>query len=125
MKNEVLDLSFRFSVKIICFCKEHKNIRNQYFPVYNQLLKSGTSIGANIEEANGAQSTRDFLAKMYIAFKEAKETHYWLKLMTESNIVEFTEIESLMNDINSIKNLLGAITKKTKYNLQKSINKSH
>ena len=117
MNNEVLNLSFKFSVKIICLCKKHNSLRVRFYPIYNQLLKSATSIGANVEEATGAQSKRDFLSKMYIAFKEAKETHYWLRLISQSKIINQDEIQSLLSDANSLKNLLGAITKKTKNNL--------
>ena len=88
MKNEVLDLSFEFSVNIIRFCKDNYRFRSHYYAIYNQLLKSGTFIGANVEEATGAQSKRDFLSKMYIAFKEAKEAHYWLRLISRSEIID-------------------------------------
>jgi four helix bundle protein len=117
MNNEVLDLSFKFSVKIIQLCKRHNSLRVRFYPIYNQLLKSATSIGANVEEATGAQSKRDFLSKMYIAFKEAKETHYWLRLISETNIINETELQTLLEDSTSLKNLLAAITKKTRNNL--------
>ncbi len=117
MKNEVLDLSFEFSVNIIRFCKKHQMLRSHYYAIYNQLLKSGTSIGANVEEATGAQSKRDFLSKMYIAFKEAKETHYWLRLILKSEIIDELRIQPLLEEVQSLKNLLGAITRSTKNNL--------
>jgi len=117
MNNEVLDLSFKFSVKIIKLCKKYNSLRVRFYPIYNQLLKSATSIGANVEEATAAQSKRDFLSKMYIAFKEAKETHYWLRLIEETRIINEVELQILLDEANSLKNLLAAITKKTRNNL--------
>ena len=118
MKNEVLDLSFQFSLKIIKFCKHHIKLQKYFYPIFNQLLKSGTSIGANIEEATAAQSRKDFLSKMYIAFKEAKETHYWLRVISQSELISFEEIRPLLKDAASLKNLLGSITNSVKTNMR-------
>ena len=74
--------SFAFAIEIIQLyqqmCNEHEYVLSK------QLLRSGTSIGANVEEATGGQSRKDFLAKMLIALKEARETRYWLRLLAES-----------------------------------------
>ena len=80
MRNTIQDLSFRFAVKIVKFCNNltDKKFVNQ--PIVIQLLKSGTSIGANVQEAEAAQSKKEFLAKMYIAFKEAEGS----KLLVEN-----------------------------------------
>ena len=111
MRNEVLELSFEFAVKIVGFTKiVMKNSRDN-FVIANQLLKSGTSIGANVEEANGAQSKKDFTAKMYIAFKEARETNYWLRLIKETGIVQYNEIDELIKESISLIKLLSKITK--------------
>ena len=92
----------------------------QYYenrPIIRQLLKSGTSVGANIEEAEAAQSKRDFLAKMHIAYKEARETNYWLRLLAELKISNPNEINSLISESIILIRLLSAITKSTKRNL--------
>ena len=118
MNNEVLDLSFQFSIKIVKFCKHYFKLQKSFYPIFNQLLKSGTSIGANIEEATAAQSRRDFLSKMYIAFKEAKETHYWLRVISQSELISYEELHPLLNDAASLKNLLGSITNSVKTNIR-------
>ncbi len=118
MNNEVLDLSFQFSIKIVKFCKHHIKLQKYFYQIFNQLLKSGTSIGANIEEATAAQSRRDFLSKMYIAFKEAKETHYRLRVILQSELISYEEIHPLLKDATSLKNLLGSITNSVKTNMR-------
>jgi len=72
-------------------------------------LRSGTSIGANVEEANGGQSKKDFIAKIYIAYKEVKETKYWLELLKEGGILEAEFAESILNDCCEICRILGKI----------------
>ena len=79
-------------------------------------LRSGTSIGANVEEANGSQSKADFTAKMYIACKEARGAHYWLCLLTATEIVKPERLESLLDEFNQIVATLTAIVKKSKTN---------
>lgn len=83
-QNPLLTKSFSFAVHIIKICKELQ-LNNNYLPA-NQLLKSGTSIGANIREAQASESRADFIHKIKIAAKEAEETEYWLLLLKESNI---------------------------------------
>jgi four helix bundle protein len=87
--------SYRFAIKIIKFYK----ILNQQreFVFANQLLRCSTSIGANIEEALGAQSTKDFIAKMSISHKEARETNYWIRLLKDSNILQKEYCENLLS----------------------------
>ena len=85
-------------------------------PICKQLLKSGTSIGANIREAEHAESTEDFIHKMKIALKEANETEYWLELFFRTNYINQEQYESLNNDCIEINKLLIAIIKKTKEN---------
>lgn len=79
-----------------------------------QILKSGTSIGANIKEAECAQSRADFYAKMYIAYKEAAETEYWLELLCESGYIEDDAFNSIYEDCQEILKVLAAITKTQK-----------
>ena len=111
-KNEILDLSFDFALEIIKLVKYLK--ANKEFVMSSQLLRSGTSIGANITEAQAAQSTNDFIAKMSIASKEARETEYWLRLLDKSNYLdEYQNKSVLFNSIQSIVKLLTSIIKTT------------
>ena len=84
------------------------------FVLSKQLLRSATSIGANVEEAIGAQSKADFLAKMGIAYKEARETHYWVRLLKETNFLNDNEAESLINDVEELLKIIGKIQISTK-----------
>jgi len=117
MKNEVLELSFNFAVKIVLFCRKLNKSSRDNFVISNQLLKSGTSIGANIEEANAAQSKKDFLSKMYLAFKESRETNYWLRIIVNSQIDDSSELVELIKISKSLIKILSSITKTTRENL--------
>jgi len=81
-----------------------------------QILRSGTSIGANVEEAIGGQSRRDFLAKISIAYKETRETHYWLRLLRDSNFLKKDVSRSLLGDCEELLKILGSIQETTKNN---------
>jgi four helix bundle protein len=76
-----------------------------------QLLRAGTSVGANIEEAIGGQSEKDFFAKLTIAYKEARETHYWLRLLTDTKFITKEESESLLFDVEELLKIMGSIQK--------------
>ena len=78
--NAISDKSFKFAIRIVNFYKYLRNTKNQ-FVMSKQLIRCGTSIGANVAEAEKAQSTADFYTKLTIALKEANETHYWLRLV--------------------------------------------
>ena len=119
MRNEVLELSFDFAVKIVLYCKKLNTSSRDNYVISNQLLKSGTSIGANIEEANAAQSRKDFLSKMYISFKESRESHYWLRIIAKSQIDGSSELNELINISKSLIKILSSITKTTRENLEK------
>ncbi len=80
----------------------------------NQLLRSGTSIGANVREAQSAQSNRNFLSKLEIALKEARETEYWIEILIESNMVENAKFNSLLQEATEIIKILVTSTKKLK-----------
>ena len=82
-----------------------------------QLLRSGTSIGANITEAQYGFSKKDFLAKMYISFKECAETAYWLELLYSADYLKESEFSSVKNDCEELMKLLSSITKSTRNNL--------
>ncbi|OAD46768.1 four helix bundle protein [Polaribacter atrinae] len=89
------------------------------FVISNQILRSGTSIGANIEEALAGQSKRDFTAKMSISSKEARETKYWLRLLKESEITSIG-VDSLILNIDELIRILTSIVKTSQQNLTKS-----
>jgi four helix bundle protein len=100
--------TFNFSLMIIELYK--KLIEKKEFVISRQLLKSSTSIGANVEEALAGQSKKDFIAKMSIASKESRETSYWLRLLQASNLVNLS-YEKYLSEINDIVNILTAIVK--------------
>ena len=108
--NIILNKSKAFSLRIINLNKYLCNEKKEYV-MSTQLLKSGTSIGANVKEAIRGQSKPDFYSKMNIALKEASETEYWLELLYESDYITKTEFDSIYADCQEIIKLLMAITK--------------
>jgi len=112
--NRIQELSFTFSLQIIELYKIL--IANKEYILSKQLLKSGTSIGANIEEALAGQSKKDFIAKMSIASKEARETRYWFRLLDKSKLVEFHFTEYHIS-IEHIINILTKIVKTSQESL--------
>ncbi|MFI5162314.1 MAG: four helix bundle protein [Sphingobacteriales bacterium] len=108
--NLIVDLTFSFSLKIIVFTEVLESKRK--FNMANQLFKSGTSIGANVREAQGAESKDDFRHKCKIAYKEAEETEYWLKLCREAENYPFEQ--GMLDDAQSIIKILGKIISSTK-----------
>jgi len=104
-KNEILELSFEFALQIIVYCELLEE--NRKYVIARQLLKSGTSIGANIREAQNAESNPDFIHKLKIAAKEADETEYWLLLCEKS--ISYTSPKELSTLLISIKKLLNSI----------------
>lgn len=113
MKNDnVIQIkSYAFAVKIIKIYQFLSNDKKE-FVLSKQLLRSGTSIGANIEEAIGGQSSKDF----YIAYKEARETHYWIRLLRDTNYLNKEESENLLEDITEILKIIGSIQKTLRNN---------
>ena len=112
-KNLVIDLSMQFAIDIVNLCETLKGKS----VLTNQLLRSGTSIGANIHEANYASSKADFVAKMQIALKECHETEYWLKLFVKTNIIPEEIYAKLSNDSGKIRRILISSINTTKANL--------
>src|ERR1700691_4896879 len=102
--------SFGFALEIISLYKQFSAERE--YVLSKQLLRSGTSIGANIEEALAGQSRRDFLAKMAIASKEARETRYWLVLLQKSNLTK-TELNQTIENNEELIRILTSIVKTT------------
>ncbi len=109
--NPVKEKSFSFAVEIVRLCQELKQRRE--YVLSNQLLRAGTSVGANIEEALAGQSRRDFLSKMAIASKEARETRYWLNILIHSSILE-ADLKPYLESVDELIRLLTAIVKSTK-----------
>ena len=105
--------SFRFAVRIVKLTKMLKAERKEFI-LSNQLLRSGTSIGANIVEAQQAQSRADFLSKMNIALKEAVETDYWLRLLEETDYLSTVEFTSIHADCDEIVKILVSSVKSAK-----------
>ena len=115
-KNAVLEKSYDFSVHVVLFCKILIEERREYV-ISKQLMKSGTSIGANVEEAQRAQSKKDFISKMSISLKEAQESHYWLRLIRDTNYATADAIKPLLVEVEELIALLTSIIKSTKQNL--------
>ena len=108
--NTVMRKSLTFSTRIVNLHK-YLTTQKKEFVIANQICKSGTSIGANIAEAQRAQSTADFVSKMKIALKEASETQYWLQLLRETKYITAKEFESIHGDLVEILKMLTAICK--------------
>ena len=112
MDNIIVVKSKKFALRII---KLYRFLSEKSeFVLSRQILKSGTSIGANVNEAICAQSESDFYAKMYIAYKEAQETKYWLELLHESGYIDTAAYESVYDDCLEIVKILSSITKAQK-----------
>ena len=111
--HNIQDKSFRFAIRIVNLCKILRIDRKEY-ALSNQLLRSGTSIGANIAEAQNAQSRADFSSKLNIALKEATETKYWLRLLHATDYLRGKEFESIFDDAVQIEKILVASIKAIK-----------
>ena len=114
-KNVVLEKSKAFALRIIKLYQYLCETKRE-FVLSKQVLRSGTSIGANIKEATFGQSTADFYSKLHISFKEAAETEYWLELLHESGYISDKDFESIYADCQSILRLLSSITQSQKRN---------
>ncbi|WP_370086708.1 four helix bundle protein [Ekhidna sp.] len=113
-ENIILNKSYRFAVAII---ETYKTLTNdsKEFILSKQLLRSGTSIGANVEEANGGYSKKDFKFKMRIAYKEARETKYWLKLLKDTNYLPAEDAQELLDSCEEILKILWKIIKSSEH----------
>ena len=108
--NIIQTKTYSFSIRIIrlyqFLVKEQKE-----FILSKQILRCGTSIGANIEEAIGGQSKKDFFAKLSISYKEARETHYWIRLLYDTDYIDKNMKNSLLQDVEEILKIIGSIQK--------------
>ena len=116
-ENVVLEKSREFALRIIKLY-QYMSVENREFVLSKQVLRSGTSIGANVNEAQEAQSSADFISKLSIALKEARETKYWLNLLHGSGYITDVQYQSIIADAEALIALLTAIikTKKAKKN---------
>jgi four helix bundle protein len=111
---DIVERTFHFGVSVINLCQFIEKQTDVSRTLARQLLRSGTSIGANVEEAQAGQSTPDFISKMNIALKEARETHYWLRLMTASRIIFREEDRAICQEADEIKRIIAVIIINTK-----------
>jgi four helix bundle protein len=117
-KNVIRDKSYLFALRIVKLSR-YLGKKNEFI-LSKQILRSGTSIGANIEEAIGCHSKKDFLAKYSIVYKEARETLYWLKLLRDSEFLENKLAVSLINDCEELLRIIGSIQRTLKSNLKEN-----
>lgn len=117
-RNPLLEKSYAFAVRIVRACQYLVRERREYV-LSKQLLRSGTSVGANAQEAQGGQSNRDFAAKVQIAYKELKETHYWLRLLRDTGYLTKMEAQSLLMDCEELLKITVSILKTTKESSEK------
>src|SRR5687767_3712170 len=113
-QNLIQDRTFNFALDIIKVYVQM--VEKKEYVLSKQLLRSGTSIGANVEEAIGGQSKKDFLSKMNIGLKETRETNYWLRLLKESKLVD-VDFNPTLKESKEIMNIISAIVKTTKQNV--------
>ena len=112
-ENIIKTKSLDFAIRIVKLYRHVIESDNEY-ALSKQILKSGTSIGANVREAIGAQSKDDFIAKMHIALKEVYETEYWLELLYKTDYLTQNEFESIFTDCRELTNIIARIVKTTK-----------
>lgn len=114
--SKVYEKAFSFAIQIIELYK-HPREEKQEYVLSKQLIRSGTGIGANIKEALSAQSKKDFIAKLYIASKEASETEYWIELLIQTADIDSATGRTLLDDLNELQKILSSIilTTKQKY----------
>lgn len=111
--NPILVKTFNFALKIVGLVREVQSNKKE-FVLTKQLLRSGTSIGANAEEAIGGISKKDFIHKLTISYKEARETKYWLRLLQESDLIEEKKAIELLKDCEEILKILFSIIRSSK-----------
>lgn len=114
-ENVVQQKSFAFAIRVVNAYK-YLTEQKKEFVLSKQLLRWGTSIGANVEEATGGQSKKDYIAKISISYKEARETKYWLNLLTATNYLDEKLSKSLLDDVEELCKILSSILLTTKQN---------
>ena len=119
MNSKVYDKAYKFAIRIVKAYK-HLSEKKKEFVLSKQLLRSGTGIGANISEANGAISKADFRAKMSLAYKECLETKYWLSLLKDTGYINQNAYASVYSDAEEISKMLWHILKTSQRNILNS-----
>ena len=114
--HEISERAFEFAVRVVKLCQKLDEQPGVSRTLANQLLRSGMSIGANLEESKGGQSRADFLSKVSISLKEARETNYWLRLLIATDIIPKGQLTPLLEESNQITAILTTIVKNTKSN---------
>lgn len=112
-ENPVQTKSYAFAVRIVRLYQHLVATKKEYV-LSKQVLRAGTSIGANVEEAIGGQSRADFVAKLGIAYKEARETSYWLRLLNDTEYLTESEFRSIYADVEELCRIIGSIQKSAK-----------
>ncbi len=112
VKVDLPERTFEFARRVVKLCQVLDQTRGVNRTLANQLLRSGTSIGANVEEGQAGQSRADFLSKLSIARKEARETHYWLRLIAATDILPEARLTDLLDEANQLVAILTTITGK-------------
>jgi four helix bundle protein len=115
-RRDLPERTFEFARRIVKLCQILDQTPGVCRTLSNQLIRSGSSIGSNVEEGQAGQSRADFIAKLSIACKEARETHYWLRLLVASEIVQQSQVHDLIEEANQLVAILTAIIKKCKSN---------
>lgn len=104
-ENAILKLTFQFAIKVVAFSHTLESLKK--YNLAKQLFRSGTSVGANVREAQGAESLSDFIHKIKVAYKEAEEATYWLEICEASE--NYPNPQQLISDVQEIKKVLGKI----------------
>ena len=112
----ILERTFNFAVRIVKLSGALDERPGVGRIMMSQILRAGTSVPSNVEEAQAAQSKADFISKMSIALKEARETHLRLRLLATANLVDESELQSMINEVDEIKRVIGAIIISTRRN---------
>jgi four helix bundle protein len=115
-RRDIVDRTFRFAVRVVQLCKHLDERPGVARVMMSQILRSGTSVPANIEEAQAAQSRADFVSKMSIALKEARETHLRLRLLREAKLVAEARLQPLIAEADELAKILAAIVVSTRRN---------
>ena len=118
--NPALEKSFSFALRVVKLY-QHLSEKKKEFVLSKQILRSGTSIGANLEESQGAQTPSDFQAKVSIAYKEARETSYWLRLLFASKYLTERQFDSLHADCEELIRILGSAQLTLRTKIQKGL----
>ena len=114
-ENIIQQKSYAFAIRVVKLYRYLTEKKKEYV-LSKQLLRSGTSVGANVEESIGGQSKKDFYSKLNIAYKEARETHYWLRILRDTNYLSQTESSSLLKDCDELLKIIGSIIRTMKIN---------